>query len=823
MVGIGWGALPDDERAAQRFVEALRTRRLDSLLEAFVAQESTSRGSSFAPALAVELARSLAQRAAESASERERAELWSSADAILEKASTESTDTILRARLGIERVELGWSQARWLADWDELQGRPSGKSTAIPVLRQTLERARQVTGWLDDRLADLQRQAPATLQKETLAQLHRLQPALVLARGNVAVGMARALPPEDPERTLLLETALNDFRSVLGEDPAIKQSASRGAAESLRLLGRPAEAQAMIDAALAWVKQEPARSDLLAEKTEALLDAAKTLEALQIVHGERQRRVAQHAKGTDPRWEYLYLKVVLQQASQMTGDPASASKLQASALRQLRLLDATSNRVWVRRAEQLLSRHARHLMLPETTEYRQAAEILSRSGDHRQAAQVYQQAADKALAQGESENVSALLEESARAWEKGEDFARARDTYEGLARANPEAAIAPEAMLRAAINARKAYQLDKKPESYATLVRLCEEHLDRYATDDTAGDIHYLLATLQKAERQFANAIDQFRAVPAGHRLFGPSRVAASRTYELWKRPLDPDAPTDDTLGQVIGYHESLLALTSSDQEPLDDAARAELIVRLCMFLLDRRVDRPADARGRLEELLASPRTPHEWIQAARRYLILTLVRQGDFSNAERWADLHARSGLSEVRATLESLHLEAEAIAELERKFVGRVEAHLVSGVRPDLESLSASEKVDWTLALARIELHLGNDNQLAEAIRELEHLREESPQDARIAELIGLCYLRSQRYDSAANLFRSLVQGLPEGSAGWYRAKLNLIISLRRAGQVDLARRLLETLEILHPDLGGEHLRERFQQERDSLTRRP
>jgi hypothetical protein len=827
IVGLAWIAAPvtGEEDASQRFVEALRTRRLDGILQAYVQEESASQGrASFAPALAVELARSLAQRAAETADDSQRSDLWAQADTILDQAANQTTEPIRRARLFLERIELGWAEGQWLADWDELRGETDGHPSAVQRLRQTLQRADQLVEWLGNRLAELTQQAPASMQKETIAQLRRLSRSIELARGNVALALGKALSKNDlAERQRSFERALVDFRSAASpetDDPNARLLVTASSAETLRLMNRPADAVAMLDAIPLTNLEEPLRSKILFERVESLLAAQRTLEALQIVHAERNNRaISPQKRSIDPRWEYLYLKVVLQQASQMPSDPQSASKLQASALRQLRLLDSTTQRIWVRRAELLLSQHARHLMLPEATEYRQAAEILARSGDHRQAAEVYLHAAEKAEAKGESDNVVALLDESARAWEKAGDHLRAQKTFERLVAVNPDSAIAPEAKLRAAVNARRAYLENRSPNTYAALVQIVQEHLARYSDDDSAGDVHYLFATLRKAERRYEDAVDQFLAVPSNHRLYPQSRLAASRTYELWKMPLDPEAPSDGTLGQVIAAHEGWISPMAADKPNLDADARAEMIVRLCMFLLDRRVDRPADAQARLESLLADPKTPHEWIQQARRYLMIALVRQREFAEAERWADLHARSNLSEIRMTLERLHQEAEAISELERKFVGRVQSHLVSQVRREWDSMSSADQVDWTLSLARVELHLGNDNQLAEAIRDLEELRKTHPNDARVSELVGLCYIRSQRYESAANIFRSLVQGLPEGSAPWYSAKLNLIISLRRAGQVDHARRLLETLEILHPDLGGQHFRERFRLEHDSL----
>ncbi len=250
LIGIVFLVAPlaNEEQSAQRFVEALRSRRLDAILETYVDEQSAIQGeSSFAPALAVELARSLAQRAAEAKTDAERATLWKNADSILEKAVTETNDTILRGRLLLERVELGWSESRWLADWDELRGATEGHPSAVDQLRVTLDRADQLVAWCEARLKELSDQAPTSLQKETLSQLSRMKSAMLLARGHVALALSEALPADHSERRQMLERSLADFRSIASDDPATRSAAVRGAANSLRLLGRAKEAVVLID------------------------------------------------------------------------------------------------------------------------------------------------------------------------------------------------------------------------------------------------------------------------------------------------------------------------------------------------------------------------------------------------------------------------------------------------------------------------------------------------------------------------------------------------------------------------------------------------
>lgn len=801
-----------------QFLSALGARRLDGLLEEYCRQQMVPADDTpVSPALAVELAYSLSRRAAETAAAPAREQLWKAADDVLSKAINDTTDIVIRARLTLERGSLALAEGEWLRQWDELQGQIDQAPSAVKRLEESVRQLKQLLDAVEFSAVGDKSKPRSLHEKESTEELSRLRILINFQLGSAELSLAKSFPSSSEDRHRQLNSAIGHLRTV-AIDPSraeLTLNATLKLSEALRTQGQPEQAWPMLVTIDLKTLTQADRNRVLAERVELLLAENRIIDAIEVVHEERRQMESVPAE-----WEYLYLKVLLRQAAQMPSDPGAVGKLQASALRQLRLLDSASDPLWLRRGEVLLAQHARHLLLRESTEYRQAAEILTRSGNHAQAAKVYAKAAEQALAKNDNDNALALLEESARSLEKGAEYAKARDTFEAIALQWPHSATAPEALLLAAINARRAYLIDHQPATYGELHHLVKEHLDKYPTDETSGDIHYLLGTMKKAERNYADAVREFLTVPASHRLFSSSRLAASRVYELWKRPLAPDAASDGTLGQVIAFHESLISPLTANPPAFDVNAKAELTIRLARFLLDPRVDRAADAEHWLASLLLIPGVPHEWVQEVRRYQILALCRQDRFNEAEALALNHSRSNLDEVLATLQLLNDEVLTATELERKYIGQLQRILAKNSAEQVKQLPDSKRLDWQLAFAQIELNTVNDPEIYRTIDQLQQLKKLHPRDSRIMELLGHCYLQTQRYQSASMIWRELIEGTEEGSPVWFRAKLNLVTSLRRAGQTKQAREVLQLVELLHPELGGLPLRKQFQNEHQNLV---
>lgn len=807
------------EDSTQAFVSALRQRRLDALLEGFCRRELAAAAQTTPSAeLAIELSRLLAARAAETAEPGEREKGWRAADDVLVDAAAASDDPIVQARLTLQRAAVAQAEADWLQQWDEMQGRFDDSPPAARRLRGAVEMLAQLQQSLEDAGARAG-EGRTSVQRERAAELRRLAAACLARLGAAQTSYALALPPSDPKRREMFEAAVETLRRPppIRDDPELAAASAIWLSRALRGLGRWREAWEALEPA-ERADPSPSTADrVFAERIEVLLGEDRLLDALELLHNARSDR-----PNPPPPWEYLYLKILLGQAKAMHPDADAVGKLQASALRQLRRLEAAGDPVWLRRGEVLLSRHARGLLLRDAAEYRQAGEILARAGDFAKAADLYRRAAEEALGRNQESDAMTLLGESARSWERAASYASARDGYADLARRWPDRAAAAEALLRASVNARAAYVHDPTPENYAAVNRLVDEHAERYPEAESAGEIRYLRGALRKAERKYEEAVREFTAVPADHRLRRAGLVAAARTYEAWKAPLADDAPPDATLGRIVTFLESLLLPAPGGSLPLAPAERAEIAVRLAKFLLDARIDRPADAETRLAAVLNDPHSPHEWRQQARRHLILALARQSKYAAAERLAREHSQSPPAELLASIELLQQHAEVAPEVERPYVGRLQSNLASPIEEVLESLPSKERLPFELALARIELNLAAPADLVKAERRLAGLRAEHPRDPRILELLGESLARQRRFPAAIEIWRRLIAGLPAESPGWYRAKLQLIDNLRRSGRSAEARDVLDLLEAIYPELGGPRFRDRFQAQRDALASR-
>ena len=90
----------------------------------------------------------------------------------------------------------------------------------------------------------------------------------------------------------------------------------------------------------------------------------------------------------------------------------------------------------------------------------------------------------------------------------------------------------------------------------------------------------------------------------------------------------------------------------------------------------------------------APSRRPHEWIQEAHRLQILALTQQDRFNEAESLAEVHSKFSLDEVLASVQLLNDKAEIASELERKFIGRLQTHLVKNVGEHIKSLPDLKK---------------------------------------------------------------------------------------------------------------------------------
>jgi hypothetical protein len=71
---------------------------------------------------------------------------------------------------------------------------------------------------------------------------------------------------------------------------------------------------------------------------------------------------------------------------------------------------------------------------------------------------------------------------------------------------------------------------------------------------------------------------------------------------------------------------------------------------------------------------------------------------------------------------------------------------------------------------------------------------------------------YTRLDAYALAADVQRLRAKSVPSGSPAWFDARYGLALAYYRSGKPTEALALIDATSILHPDLGGGELRNRF-----------
>ncbi len=250
----------------------------------------------------------------------------------------------------------------------------------------------------------------------------------------------------------------------------------------------------------------------------------------------------------------------------------------------------------------------------------------------------------------------------------------------------------------------------------------------------------------------------------------------------------------------------------------LDDSARFEVELARAELESIPGAGDPAAALGRLDRLVESPLdVPRR--SRARRLRIVALCAAGRYQDAERLAEtlLPTLTDRERLRLAGRLDRLASTAESDLEARRAGSLCQMIAATVEDSGDGLARPEQDLAKLLRLRGEWFRGADDAAREGLDDWPEAEHELGPDlwpdlASLARGVG-------RPERAADLYRTLTDREKAGTVGWFRARLGLAESLADQGRTDLARRLLDATETLHPDLGGPELRRRIESTRRRL----
>jgi len=376
-------------------------------------------------------------------------------------------------------------------------------------------------------------------------------------------------------------------------------------------------------------------------------------------------------------------------------------------------------------------------------------------------------------------------------------------------------------MLRCLARGR-ALSLALPGASRASYAAALERQVRDFSSDPSTNEARWLLGGLAVAAGDRARAERLWSAIAPETPRWLDSRlaIAALDRDELERQQINPDRhQMNDFFQQADRFLDETIARARSEE------SKAELGLARARLNLTPYVGRPELAMELSERVGRLPGTPSVAYRARLNRLV-ALVGVGRYVEAEREAQSHSSWHVpTELDALLDAVRLldQAASTAEsdLRQRRFGLVLRLVVEPLLSGDEKTTRDQQTELAMRLTRALLFTGSDR---DARRSLAAWRG-GPQttDDRLLRDLGDTYNRLEVYSLAIDVQRLRLKNAPSGSLAWLDARYALALAYFHTGRLKEAAQLIDSTAILHPELGGNALHDKFIHLRQRLGIKP
>jgi len=686
----------------------------------------------------------------------------------------------LETPLALQAAVFVWAESRREADaWRLAPSEPSRKARAVDRL--------------DDCLRRLDRIEPALSGADPLvAQNARFRLAQALA-DRAGFDPGGSAPARDR-----LDRALAALEPIPTE-PSLGGHARLLKAEILARIGRPDRAEDEVEAAARSKVPPPARD--LAEARSTILVAQRRY---------RDAIAAIDASGLDPivRGSLAVGVRLAERRERSAGQDRDAA--QADAFARAEALRGSTRPD----AKLALNDLAREVDRPTARSAPEAWDLLAEGaiglGDPPRASTLLGLGADRAAGLGRREDAGRYRFKAGAILFRAGDYPGA-DALLGRVWDDPDSGPSrPRAgMLRALARGRAL--AEKAPgasrRAYDDALR---DQVRAYPDDPSTSEARWLLGRIEQEEGRPEEAIRQWRAIPPGHPRWLASRAAIADQH---RRDLDELRIADDAQAVRAQYREASAFLRESLSAATGDLDAVDLELASAWLDLTPGIGRIELARSLCERLMRRPGT--EAVHARARALrVVALAMLDRFAEAEPEARAVGLGSTAED-ALLAARLIDREAgesESDVHRARSGRLIRALLDVPLRDIDALTPPQRAEVRLRSIRATAFVA---ELDAARRALRATHNWDPADLDLDGLRDLAdtFVRVEAYGLAVDVERLRARRLRPGSLAWLQSRYVLGLALDRDRKRDDARQVLDATAILHPDLGGGALRDRFE----------
>jgi len=714
---------------------------------------------------------------------------WDEAVRLLDEFREKNRDQTRTKEFKLQAAVYRWAQAR---AWHDRHASAPADDAA---------RAREVAA-LDDAIARLR--SIVSDEDGVLPDNIRFRLAWALA------DRAELEAPGAPTRLARDEQALKLLEKSPGE-PRLAGYHKLLKAELLRRSGKFADAAVLITEA-SKLNPPPPESEVLDVSVRVLTNARKFVEARSVVTASK---LAPGAKALD------LVRIALAEARAAGGgDRSTAIKELMDQVRALRVLKAPETRI-------ALAEWAASGVVPGDESPPEAWDALAEGAvirdDHVKAAEYEEKAAERAEKTNAQETAAGYRLRGAGFLFQAGKYVEA-DAILTKVMADPHVgALRPKAGLLQCLTRGRAVAAGAAGIAANSYAEALERQIRDFPNDPTATEARWLLGAAEQDRGASEKARALWGAIPPTADRWIDARLAIA---DGMRRDIEDRMSTAEDQAQIDAFAAASKFLTESLEaaRPRPESDQAELMLREARLELIPDLGKPRQARDVLD------RVNRMNLTAAQRYRVrlgrtVALAALGRYVEAEReaqqhpsWADPASRPDFMDA---IRLLDLGAStAQADLQQRRFGLVARLLIQPLLKEGEEtgLDPDQRSELTFRLARSLLFQGDAHGAQEVLRGWS-LPRKTVDDRLLRDLADL-YSRLEAYELAIDVDRLRTRNLASGIPAWFDARYNLALAYYRLGQRREALQLIEGTAILHPDLGGGSLQEKFIRLRQRLS---
>lgn len=737
-----------------------------------------------------------------------------------ERVTLEMVDTLDRAALAAqtasERQER-WSEASILLE-EFLEDNPRHPRADEFVLQSAVYHwARGRTWFRQAEISPNDQEAKARAVEQfdaAVSMLRSVVAAHAHDRGqfaqNARFRLAQALADRsrtEPDRSNARQRIENEALGVLETpttDLGLRGFADLLRADLLARLGRFGEAQTALDEA-GHAQPPPTAAELREVQVGILLGRHRPDKAWAIIEA-----VSKKDRATD----LLAVRVRLEQRTETPAGPRR-SELEADLFRRADAL-RRSNGPEGRLALLIL---AEAVSEPDESQDPKAWDTLAEgqllAGNADQASRLALRGAERASELGQLDQANSLRYRAGGILFQAEKFAKVAEVLTPIVENSEIGMIRPKASLLRALALGRVVTTSQAQSNRTAYRRALEIHLATFPDDPTSAEARWLLGRVRLEAGQREQAVALWSDIPPSASRWIEARLALA---SLLRRDVETQSLNGDQSQIRVKVQLALTFLSDAITQTRDLAGQDELrLERIALQLLPM-VAQPEEARQTTERLVREA-SRDDQRRRARQLRIVALVELGRYLEAERELAEAVDGGASSECLTLARWfdQIATASDSDLARRRAGQLLRDLISRMFGDSSELGPVEVVEVGLRQVRALLFSGDPDAAKRAIERWPAL----PSTISVDLLHDLAdtYERLDVQALAIDAYRLWMKRSQAGTPPWFAARYGLALAYERSGQLREARQLVEATAILHPDLGGGLLRDRFERLRKRL----